>query len=100
MGSARRSRAKLASVRKQIDRLDFQLLRLLNRRACMALQIGRIKKRKKWPVYDARREAFVLRRVAQANSGPLSSAAVRQIFQTVLTQCRRRERSSRKGSRG
>lgn len=99
MGSARRSRAKLASVRKQIDRLDLQVLRLLNRRARMALQIGRIKKRKKWPVYDARREAFVLRRVVQANGGPLSRVAVRQVFKTILTQCRRRERSSRRPHR-
>ena len=91
-----RSKAKLASVRKRIDRLDRQLLRLLNQRASLALVIGRIKKRRKWPVFDPAREAFVLRRVVQANRGPLSAAAVQQLFRTILTQCRRRERKSKK----
>jgi chorismate mutase len=84
------------SVRRRIDRLDEQLLRLLNRRARLALAIGRIKKRKKWPVYDARREASVLRRVTLANPGPLSDAAVQHVFRAILTQCRRRERAGKK----
>jgi chorismate mutase len=83
-------------VRRQIDRIDGQLLRLLSHRAELALLIGRIKKRRKWPVYDAAREAWVLRRVAAANRGPLSAAAVHHIFQAILTQCRRRERSGKK----
>ena len=88
--------AKLSAVRRRIDRLDRQLLRLVNQRARLALLIGRIKKRRKWPVFDAQREAFVLSRVAQSNRGPLSERAVRQILQSILTQCRRRERSGAK----
>ena len=87
---------RLGAVRRRIDRLDLQLLRLINRRARFALDIGRIKRRKKWPVYDPRREAFVLRHVASANGGPLSARAVRKIFQTILTQCRRRERDGKR----
>ena len=87
---------KLSAVRRRIDRLDRQLLRLVNQRARLALLIGRIKKRRKWPVFDVQREAFVLSRVAQSNRGPLSERAVRQIFQSILTQCRRRERSGGK----
>ena len=98
MGSKKRSRAKLASVRRRIDGLDLQLLRLINRRARFALEIGRIKKRKKWPVFDARREAFVLRHVTSASRGPLSAGAVRHIFRAILSGCRRRERSGRKKS--
>jgi chorismate mutase/prephenate dehydratase len=86
------SNAKLASVRKRIDRLDMRLLRLLNQRASLALLIGRVKKRRKWPVYDPAREAFVLRQVTRANRGPLSAAAVRHLFLAILTQCRRREK--------
>ena len=65
--------SKLSTVRLSIDRLDERLLRLLNQRANLALAIGRIKKRRKWPVYDARREAAVLGHVIHANRGPLSS---------------------------
>ena len=87
---------KLSAVRRRIDRLDAQLLRLVNQRARLALLIGSIKKRRKWPVFDAGREAFVLAHVARRNRGPLSARAVRKMFQTILTQCRRRERSGGK----
>ena len=82
----------LAAVRGRIDRLDLRLLRLLNQRATLALAIGRIKRRRKWPTFDAQREAFVLRRVGRANRGPLSARAVQRIFQAVLRECRRRQR--------
>lgn len=84
---------RLSNVREQIDRLDEQLLSLINRRARYALEIGRIKKRRKWPVFDAGREQFVLHHVESANRGPLSAHAVRHIFQSILSECRRRERS-------
>ncbi len=73
------------------------MLKLLNARARLAQQIGRIKHRKQWPVYDAKREAFVLKHVTQSNQGPLSPAAVRHVFQSILTECRRRQR--RRGRR-
>jgi chorismate mutase len=84
--------SKLSAVRRRIDRLDQQLLRLLNQRARLALAIGRIKKRRKWPVFDAYREAFVLRHVTRVNRGPLSARAIHHIFQAILSECRRRER--------
>ena len=88
--------SKLSAVRRRIDRLDERLLRLLSQRARLALDIGRIKKRRKWPVFDASREAVVLRHVARVNTGPLSARAVHRIFQAILREYRRRERSSKK----
>lgn len=95
MAADTRGRARLAVVRKQIDRLDEALLRLITQRAKLALEIGRIKKRSKWPVYDAAREAFVLHHVQRANGGPLSTGAVQHIFRAILSECRRRERKHR-----
>ena len=86
----------LLAIRKRIDRLDAQVLRLFTQRANLALEIGRIKDRRKWPVFDAKREAFVLRHVVAANRGPLSARAVRRIFQALLRECRRRERASKR----
>ena len=83
--------ARLTLIRRQIDRLDEQLLKSVNRRAQLALEIGRVKKHRKWPVFDASREASVLRHVIKSNRGPLSPAAVQRIFQSVLRECRRRE---------
>ena len=97
MGSSSGTRtSRLSSVRRRIDHLDDQLLRLLSERAKLALLIGRIKKRKKWPVFDARREAVVLNHVMRRNRGPLSARAVRHIFQAILCECRRRERDGKR----
>ena len=85
----------LQQLRQQIDRLDERLLALLSERAALAIKIGHLKRRKKWPLYDARREAFVLQHVERLNQGPLSGYAVRQMFQSILSQCRRRERTGR-----
>ncbi len=82
---------QLAAVRRRIDQLDDRILRVVNVRARLALAIGRIKKRSKWPVYGGRREAFLLNRVRQANRGPLPAGALQRVFKTILTQCRRRE---------
>ncbi len=95
MGRRGRGRSKLTSVRQRIDALDLRLLRLVNQRARLALEIGRIKQRKKRPVLDARREAFVLRHVRAANRGPLSANAARHIFTAILSECRRRERTKK-----
>lgn len=96
MSADARRRSRLTAVRRRIDRLDLRLLGLLNRRAADALAIGRIKQRRKWPVFDAAREASVLRHVARVNAGPLSARAVQRIFQAILRECRRRERAPRR----
>ncbi len=93
MSPRRRGGSSLASVRRRVDQLDEHLLRLINDRASFALEIGRLKRRRNGPVFDAKREASVLRHVVTANRGPLSARAVRHVFQAILCECRRRERS-------
>ena len=78
----------LDGLRKQIDRIDLQLLRLLNRRAASALQIGRIKKKQRLPVYDGRREQQVLLRLTRRNAGPLPAGSVKAIFKEILRRNR------------
>jgi len=84
----------LRTLRQQIDRLDGRLLRLLNRRARLAVRVGRLKRRQGLGLFDPRRERAILRQVARANHGPLSAAAVRGIYREILTQVRRLERSA------
>lgn len=96
MAKAAHTTARLTAVRRAIDRLDEHILQAVNERARLALEIGRIKKQRKWPVFDASRERFVLQHVVAANCGPLSQSAVRHVFQSILCECRRRERRSSK----
>ena len=98
MTPSSRPTGKLQQVRHKIDALDERLLKLLNARAKLALQIGRIKDKQKWPVFDSKREKFVLAHVAGKNRGPLSPRAIRHIFQSILVECRRRQRAHRKNA--
>ena len=77
---------KLKQLREQIDRLDDELLELVNRRAALAQQIGHLKE--DGAVLRPEREAQVLQRVQGSNNGPLSNAAVAQLFTEVMSQCR------------
>ena len=79
----------LPSLRKHIDRIDLHLLRLLNRRAQLALRVGTIKRQRRQPVFDPRRERMLLRQIVTANRGPLSKGSIRAIFQAILRQSRK-----------
>ncbi|WP_435626394.1 prephenate dehydratase [Candidatus Ferrigenium straubiae] len=77
---------KLKQLREQIDRLDDEMLTLVNRRATLAQQIGHLKEN--GVVLRPEREAQILQRLQGSNQGPLSNAAVAQLFTEVMSQCR------------
>lgn len=74
--------------RAQIDEIDNQLLRLLNRRARVAARIGGMKLRAGLPLYDPEREQEVVARACKANAGPLDERAVAKIFRRVMRESR------------
>jgi len=77
--------------RARIDELDNELLRLLNTRARLAVQIGILKRRAGLPIQDAERERDVLARACRANAGPLDERAVAEIFRRIILESRRLE---------
>ncbi|HSC29555.1 MAG TPA: chorismate mutase [Vicinamibacterales bacterium] len=82
----------LDALRRRIDALDEDLVRLLSARASCALEIGRVKKDAGLPVYQPEREAEVIAHVQQVNSGPLDDGAIRRLFERVIDEARRLER--------
>jgi len=78
--------------RDEIDRLDSELLRIFNRRAALALEIGKIKKFLSLPVYDPSREKRIFDRMKGDNPGPLDNGAVVRLFERVIDESRRLER--------
>ncbi len=80
---------KLSVVRAEIDRIDAQLLDLLNRRARCAQQVGKIKTEHGDAgfIYRPEREAQVLRRIQGSNPGPLSNDSVTWFFREVMSAC-------------
>ncbi len=79
----------LAALRRAIDAVDDQLLDLLNRRAALAAEVGRRKAAlaPEAPFHAPRREREVLGRLAAANPGPFPAAAVRTVFQEIMSAC-------------
>lgn len=83
---------RLPDLRRQIDEIDVELVRLLNARATLALSIGRIKHEAGEPVYQPAREAQVLAQVRERNHGPLDDGAITRLFERVIDENRRLER--------
>ncbi len=79
---------KLRQFRDKIDRLDDQVLKLLNERARAVQKIGAEKARRKEEVYASNREQQILERLARDNKGPLPPDAVEEVFRAVINNCR------------
>lgn len=86
----------LGEWREEIDRLDRQVVSLLNRRARCVLRLAPLKRRHGVPVREPNRETAVLANVAEANDGPLSVEAVQRIYESVIHEMRsvQRDRDS------
>ena len=75
----------LVRHRQRIDVLDKQIISLLNERARIALDIGRIRKRESIPPSSALgRQEEVLRNVMANSVAPLSPQAARRIYERII----------------
>ena len=86
------TRDDMAPWRICIDALDKTIIRLMNERVKCANAIGHIKKANGIPVYDPRREEFVLQNVMGHNTGPLPDQAVRRLYERIIDETRAVER--------
>ncbi len=82
----------ISAWRKRIDELDSQLIRILNERAQCAIEIGKIKRRKRMAIYDPKREEDIVRQMQVHNPGPLDDQGVRRLFERIIDESRRIER--------
>src|SRR3954466_14146799 len=83
----------LDDLRKDIDRVDEVLVRLLNERARVACEIGRLKKEQGLEIYQPEREKQVLEHVRSiAVEGPLGPEAIARLFERIIDEARRLER--------
>jgi chorismate mutase-like protein len=83
----------LDDLRDNIDRVDEVLVRLLNERARVACEIGRMKKELGLEVYQPEREKQVIAHVrGVAAEGPLGPDAIARLFERIIDEARRLER--------
>jgi len=84
----RTRRTGIDALRAQIDRIDEQLLALLNQRAEFVREIGERKKAGgRGGFYVPGREKRIYQRLKALNRGPLPTDSVRTIFREVISSC-------------
>ncbi|KAA3632433.1 MAG: chorismate mutase [Calditrichaeota bacterium] len=86
------SKKKIDTLRKTIDKLDMQLLYLLNERAESVIELGKIKNKMKLKVFDPKRERDIFVKMTEKNPGPLHADAIVRIFERIIDESRRLER--------
>ncbi len=75
----------LDELRKQIDVIDEDLVALLNRRAEVVVEIGRLKNVDGTPIYAPDREKAVLEKIRRANKGPLPDKTLLAIYRELMS---------------
>lgn len=86
------NKKEFARLRLQIDELDKQLVYLLNRRAEVVVELGRLKKQHGLKLYDPTREKEIFVRLTGLNPGPLSPDALVRLYERIIDESRRVER--------
>jgi chorismate mutase-like protein len=85
--------ATLDELRQDIDRVDEVIVRLLNERARVVCEVGRLKKELGEAVYQPEREKNVIEHVRSiAVEGPLGPEVIARLFERIIDEARTLER--------
>ena len=77
--------ASLESLRLQIDDFDSRIVDLLNARARVVVNIGRLKQQSNAPIYAPEREKMVLDKVRRLNHGPLPDRCLEAVYRELMS---------------
>jgi chorismate mutase/prephenate dehydratase len=83
-----RAAASLRHLRTQIDKFDLQILKLVNERAALAAEIGKVKNDQGSEVFSPAREEEVFENILSANKGPLDAGTLRAVFREIMSGSR------------
>jgi len=90
----------LDALRGKIDQLDARIVELLNARAQIVVEVGKIKQQSKMPIYAPDREIVVLEKVRALNKGPLSDRCLEAVYRELMSGSFALERPLRIGFLG
>lgn len=76
-------------LRKKIDHIDEQIVKLLDERMGLAFEIGKIKKTEELPVYDAGREEQVYTRLRELPKVSIRDDELRELYEHIIRISRR-----------
>lgn len=78
------SHPELDSLRKNVDELNLEILRLINERATVVKEIGKVKEKQGVNRYDPLRERHMLNLIKENNAGPLPQSTADHIFKEIF----------------
>ena len=84
--------SELDQWRKEIDRIDAQIVKAINERYGLVLKIGEWKRARNLPIYVPEREAALLEKLSAETSGPMPEETLRAIYSEIMSGSRRLER--------
>lgn len=79
----------LEDWRNEIDRIDLEIVNLLQRRISIVEEIGKVKAKLGLPLVDLEREKLIMNRILIERREPLSVEAVTCVFQCIIEESRR-----------
>jgi chorismate mutase/prephenate dehydratase len=80
--------SRLEKLRKNIKDKDREIIRLLNERSRISVQIGQVKGEEGLQVYNPSQESRVYGYLEELNRGPLTQSSVRSIFREIISASR------------
>ena len=80
---------RVAELRIKFDETDKQLVKVLNARAKLSIEIGEIKAESNDTVFKAAREKELLQTLVKSNPGPLPEDHLMSIYKEILSSSRR-----------
>ncbi len=75
----------LEELRKKIDAMDTKLVKLLNERAQVVVEVGKLKTKTDQTIYAPDREKAVFDKIAKTNKGPLANKALIAIWRELMS---------------
>ena len=75
----------ISEHREAIDKLDAQIVKLLNERTRHVFAIGEIKLKAGEEIYVPHRERAVLRRICKLNEGPMTNDILRSVYREIMS---------------
>jgi len=88
-------KTRIGRLRRNIDKIDKEIMGLINQRLSLAKQIGNLKKQGDIQITDGDREKEIMNRLLAKNNGLLSDSGLRNIFGAVIAEGRRVQKKDR-----
>lgn len=84
---------KLNGLRKEMDKVDEGILRLIKKRITIARKIGKYKKKNKIRIYQPKREKEVVTRIKKlAKKAGIKEKTAERVFLEIIRYTRSREK--------